>query len=140
MEGYRFVQPIEVRFRDVDAVGHVNNAVYLTYIESARVAWWIQTTGRPSFRDLTMILARTEIDYRRPVTYGERLVVGLRCASMSRSSFVLEFRIEEAGTSQVVAEARNVLVNYDYAAGRSTPIPPELRARIKAADPEVAEA
>src|SRR5260221_7112158 len=49
MEGYRFVQPIEVRFRDVDAVGHVNNAVYLTYIESARVAWWIQTTGRPSF-------------------------------------------------------------------------------------------
>ena len=54
---------------------------------------------------------------------------------MRRSSFVLEFRIEDAGTGQVVAEARNVLVNYDYTAGRSTPIPPELRARIKAADP-----
>lgn len=140
MEGYRFLQPIEVRFRDLDAVGHVNNAVYLTYIESARVAWWIQTTGRPSLRDLTIILARTEIDYRRPVAFGDRLVVGLRCVSMGRSSFVLEFRIEDAATGQLVAEARNVLVYYDYAAGRSTPLPPDLRARIKAAEPGVAEA
>ena len=139
MEGYRSVQPVEVRFRDLDAIGHVNNVVYLTYMESARIAWWVRVTGRPDFRDMTMILARTEIDYRHPATYGDRLEVGVRCASMSRSSFVLEFRIQEQGSGRLVAEARKVLVHYDYAAARATPIPPDLRARIKAEDPEVRE-
>ena len=137
MEGYRFVQPVEVRFRDLDALGHVNNVVYLTYMESARIAWWVRVTGRPDFRDMTMILARTEIDYRAPATYGDRLEVGVRCASMRRSSFVLEFRIEGPGGARLVAEARKVLVHYDYEAARPTPIPPDLRERIKAADPDV---
>ncbi len=139
MDGYRFVQPVEVRFRDLDALGHVNNVVYLTYMESARIAWWVRVTGRPHFRDMTMILARTEIDYRAPATYGDRLEVGVRCASMRRSSFVLEFRIEEQGSGRLVAEARKVLVHYDYEAARPTPIPPDLRERIKAADPDVRE-
>ena len=139
MDGYRLVQPVEVRFRDLDAIGHINNAVYLTYMESARITWWVRVTGRPDFRDLTMILARTEIDYRAPATYGDRLEVGVRCASMRRSSFVLEFRIEEVGSARLVAEAGKVLVHYDYAAARSTPIPPDLRDRIKAADPDVRE-
>jgi acyl-CoA thioester hydrolase len=139
VDGYRFVQPVEVRFRDLDALGHVNNVVYLTYMESARIAWWVRVTGRPDFRDMTMILARTEIDYRAPATYGDRLEVGVRCASMRRSSFVLEFRIEEQGSARLVAEARKVLVHYDYEAGRSTPIPPDLRERMKGADPDVRE-
>ena len=139
MDGYRFVQPVEVRFRDLDALGHVNNVVYLTYMESARIAWWVRVTGRPDFREMTMILARTEIDYRSPATYGDRLEVGVRCASMRRSSFVLEFRIEEQGSARLVAEARKVLVHYDYEAAKSTPIPSDLRARIKAADPDVRE-
>jgi acyl-CoA thioester hydrolase len=137
VEGYRLVLPVEVRFRDLDAIGHINNVVYLTYMESARIAWWVRVTGRPDFRDMTMILARTEIDYRAPATYGDRLEVGVRCASMRRSSFVLEFRIEEPGSARLVAEARKVLVHYDYAAARPTPIPADLRERIKAADPDV---
>ncbi len=108
-------------------------------MESARIAWWVRVTGRPHFRDMTMILARTEIDYRAPATYGDRLEVGVRCASMRRSSFVLEFRIEEQGSGRLVAEARKVLVHYDYEAARPTPIPPDLRERIKAADPDVRE-
>ena len=138
MEGYPFVVPVEVRFRDLDALGHVNNVVTLTYMESARIAWWIHVTGR-DLREMSMILARTEIDYRSPATYGERLLVGVRCASMRRSSFVLEFRVEEQGTGRVVAEARKVLVHYDYAAGRSTPIPDDLRARVRTQDPSVRE-
>jgi len=138
VEGYPFVVPVEVRFRDLDALGHVNNVVTLTYMESARIAWWIHVTGR-DLREMSMILARTEIDYRSPATYGERLLVGVRCASMRRSSFVLEFRVEEQGTGRVVAEARKVLVHYDYAAGRSMPIPDDLRARVRAQDPSVQE-
>ncbi len=138
LDGFPFVFPVDVRFRDLDAVGHVNNAVYLTYLESARIEWWLKVSGR-SLADMGMILARAEIDYRSPLSYGESLEVGVRCASLGRSSFVLEFRVEERSSGRLVAEARKVLVHYDYAAGRSLPIPPELRARVRAQDPAVRE-
>lgn len=139
MEGFRFVFPVDVRFRDLDALGHVNNVVYLTYMESARLAWWMQTTGQRSVAEVSMILARTEIDYRRAASFGERLLVGVRCASTRRSSFVLEFRIENAADGGLVAEARKVLVHYDYTAGRSTPLPAALRAQLQAQDPGLIE-
>jgi acyl-CoA thioester hydrolase len=138
LTSFPFVFPVDVRFRDLDALGHVNNAVYLTYLESARIAWWQEVSGRP-LAQMGMILARTEIDYRSPAAYGERLEVGLRCASMGRSSFVMEFRMEERGSGRLVAEGRKVLVPYDSAAGRSLPSPLELRERIRARNPGVRE-
>ncbi len=134
--GFRFLLPVEVRFRDLDALAHVNNAVFLTYMESARIAYWMKVTGRADLRALDIILARTEIDYRSPVSYGESLEVGVRCLSMRRSSFVLELAIWERSSSRLVAEARKVLVHYDYAAGESRPLTPELRQQVLAQDPD----
>jgi acyl-CoA thioester hydrolase len=139
VKGYRFSFPAEIRFNDLDGMGHVNNVVYLTYMEDARIAWWLHVTGRTGIDAVDMILARTEVDYRSPASFGESLEVGVRCASMRRSSFVLEFAVEERKTRRLVAEARKVLVHYDYGAGRPVPLAPELRARIKAQDPEVRE-
>ena len=139
MEGYRFVRPVDLRFRDIDAVGHVNNVVYLTYMETARILWWIEVTGHRDFRNFGMILARTEIDYRAPASWGDRMEVGVRCASMRRSSFVLEFRVAEPAGGRVFADARKVLVHYDYDAGRSVPLPSGLREKLKAQDPELKE-
>jgi acyl-CoA thioester hydrolase len=139
IEGFRFMFPVEVRFRDLDALGHVNNAVFLTYLESARIAYWLEVTGRAGLDGMDMILARAEVDYRSPASYRQRLEVGVRCASIGRSSFVLEFRIEDQAARRLVAEGRAVLVHYDYAAGRSTPIPPGLRERILKQDPEAAD-
>jgi len=135
--GFRF--PMEVRFRDLDALGHVNNAVYLTYMESARIAYWLQVTGRTDLHGMDMILARAEVDFRAPLQYRDRIEVGVRCASMKRSSLVLEHEIVRMPDPLVVAMARKVLVHYDYAAGRSTPLPPELRQRILAQDPDAKE-
>ena len=139
MKGYRFAFPVEIRFNDLDGMGHVNNVVYLTYMEGARIAWWLHVTGRTGIDAVDMILARTEIDYRSPASFGESLEVGVRCASMRRSSFVLEFAIEEHKTRRRVAEARKVLVHYDYGTARPVVLSAELRARIKAQDPEVRE-
>ena len=137
MTAARFSHPIEVRFRDLDALGHVNNAVYLTYLESARIAYWMHVTRRSGLDALDMILARVEIDYRSPLSYGEQVDVTVRCASMRRSSFVLEFTATERAAGRLVAEARKVLVHYDHAAARSNPLPAELRALLKAQDPDV---
>jgi acyl-CoA thioester hydrolase len=134
---FRFRYPVEVRFRDLDALGHVNNAVYLTYLESARIAWWLQVTGRQGLTALDMILARVEIDYRAPVGYAARLEVGVRCASIRRSSFIVESVIAEPASARVVAEARKVLVYYDYSAARVQPLPEDLRQKLLAHDPDV---
>ena len=137
MDGFRYVYPIEVRFRDLDALGHVNNAVYLTYLESARMAFWIQVMKREGLKGMDMILARVEVDYRSPVSFGEFLDVGVRCASIRRSSFVLESRIVERRTGRLVAEARKVLVHYDYSAGKAVPLPPAMRQKLLDQDPDL---
>ena len=84
-----------------------------------------------------MILARVELDYRSPVGYGESLEVGVRCASVRRSSLTVDSAIA-AGDGRVVAESRKVLVHYDYSARRSRPLPEELRQRLLAQDPDLA--
>ena len=135
----RFSIRLDVRFRDIDAVGHVNNAVYLTYLEQARLAYWMKLTGSSNLKDIDVILARVEIDYRTPVTFGETVDIAVRCASMRRSSCTLDLRLTEGASGRLVAEARNVVVYFDYASGRSRPIPENLRARIRAQDPDVEE-
>lgn len=137
MEGYRFTYPMQVRFRDLDTLGHVNNAVYLTYFESARMAFWMHVNGRTDLSAMDMILARAEVDYRSPLGYGDEIVVGVRCASIKRSSFVLEQAMIERRSGRLVAQARKVLVHYDYAAGRSKTLTEELRQRLLAQDPDL---
>ena len=110
-----------VRFRDLDALGHVNNAVYLTYFESARIAYWLHTTKRTGLGALDMILARAEIDFRSPLAYGESVEISVGATSLGRSSFVLEADMHERATARLVAESKKVLVHYDFAAGRSAP-------------------
>jgi len=124
-----FEYEIDVRFRDCDAFGHVNNAVYLTYLEQARVEAWHHLHGTGGLpKDL--ILARIEIDYRAPATLGDRLVVRLRVANVGTKSFTLDCEIENVRTRQMIAIARTVQVMYDYGAARSIEIPPDIRARL----------
>ena len=111
-----------VRFRDCDAMGHVNNAVYSTYLEQARIAI-MGGLGE-------MILARVEIDFRAELRAGEQVEVHSRCARIGTKSFTLEHEIR-AG-ERVVAEAKSVLVGYDYEAGTSVPLSENQRRRLSA--------
>jgi acyl-CoA thioester hydrolase len=126
-----FTYQIEVRFRDLDPLGHVNNSVYLTYLESARIAYWMDVTSSRDVKRLDMILARVEVDFRSPAYYGDRLDVATWCVSIGQTSFVLESRITEHRTNRLVAEAKKVLVYFDHAAGKPRPLPPEVRERLR---------
>jgi acyl-CoA thioester hydrolase len=137
LNGFRFRFPVEVRFRDLDVLGHVNNAVYLTYLESARIAWWMHVTGKRDLRGLDMILARVELDFRSPAVFGESLEVGVRCVSVRRSSFAMEGVIAERTSGRLVAQARKVLVHFDYQSQRSAPLPEALRQKLLAQDPDL---
>jgi len=122
MDGFPFLQVVHVRFRDCDAMGHVNNAVYSTYLEEARIG---VLGGLSEF-----ILARMEIDFRAELRAGEEVEIGTRCPRVGTKSFELEHELR-AG-DRVVANARSVLVAYDYGRGESVPVPDDLRARLTA--------
>lgn len=118
---------IDVRFADTDAMGHVNNAVYLTYCEMARIRYWRDVTGEPVAPGQegaeSLILAEARITYRAPVFHGERVTVETRATHVGRSSFTLEHRLTAAspdGLARLVAVSQSVLVRYDYATG--TPV------------------
>jgi acyl-CoA thioester hydrolase len=126
MDGYRFTLSIPVRFRDLDGMGHVNNAVYLTYFEAARIPYYLMLRAKPEQAQTDMIVARIECDYRSPATYGETLVVGVRMDGIRSRSFTLSYRIENAANGMLVASGRSVQVAYDYAASKTRMVPAEL--------------
>jgi acyl-CoA thioester hydrolase len=114
---------LDVRFADTDAMGHVNNAVYLTYCEMARIQYWTDVTGEPIASGHegaeSLILAEARITYRAPVFHGDQVTVESRATHIGRSSFTLEHRLTACRPDQparLVAVSDSVLVRYDYAA------------------------
>jgi acyl-CoA thioester hydrolase len=112
-----FVHREKVRFRDLDALGHVNNAVYATFVEQARIAF-LSPNGADAEN---MILARLEIDFRSPVELDETVEIEVRPTRVGTKSFDLAY-VLRAG-DRVVAEAKTVLVAYDYERARSVELP-----------------
>ena len=129
-EVYSFWWPIEVRWGDMDALGHVNNIMYLQYVESARVGLF-ERLGWPveafAARGQGPLVVTQSFTYRRAVVYPAKLEVGLRCLEVRRSSFVLEFGIFYAGTDEAVGDGSVVSVWTDLKAGKGIEVPSELR-------------
>jgi len=125
-----FVHRERVRFRDLDAMGHVNNAVFLTYIESARVGFLQDLGAATTLEDMAIIVARIEIDFRAPVGFGEEVEIAVRASRFGGKSFDLDYELRVGG--KVVAEAKSVLVSYDYAKGEAVELPEEWREKLAA--------
>lgn len=121
------VTPIEVRFRDTDAMGHINNAVYHTYLEHCRIRFMdaLNLSNLNGDRRPPIILARTEIDYLKPGFMGDNIVISGWLTAVGSKSFTMKFHIK-AG-ERLLARAVSVQVWYDYAADRSMVIPEDAR-------------
>jgi acyl-CoA thioester hydrolase len=131
MEGFRFVCPQEVTFRDLDFFGHVNNAVYLTYIENARLGYMREVLGIESLDDLLVIVANANVDFRSRASLGETLEVGARVSRIGTKSFDMEHEIHGPDGRQVAA-ATTTLVTFDYRGDATMPVPELWRERIEA--------
>lgn len=137
--GHRHV--VEVRLSDTDAMGHVNNARYLTYVEIARVAYYEAVTGQAlpigvHGAEEGMILAEIRMTYRSPAFYGERLTIETRVERIGRTSFSMVHRMtapeSRYGHARLVAIADSVLVSFDYQEECPIPVPPDWRAGMEA--------
>jgi len=132
---------IDVRLADTDAMGHVNNASYLTYVEIARVAYYEQVIGQPlplgyHGAEEGMILAEIRMTYRSQAFYGESLAVETRVERIGGTSFTMVHRItapaSRYGPARLVGVAESVLVSYDYREDKPIPVPDDWRASIAA--------
>ncbi len=129
MEGFPFVHSETARFSDLDGMGHVNNAVFSVWIEQARLAWFGQYAADEPMPLEDVILARTEIDFRSQVGYGETVAIGVRPARVGTKSFEFEFELRVG--DRLVAEAKSVLCGFDYVSGRSAEVPERWRRRLQ---------
>ena len=130
---------VTVRFADTDAMGHVNNAKYLTYCEIARIRYWTDVTGDPIALGTegaeSLILAEARITYRAPAFHGEVVTVQTRATRIGRSSFTLEHRLVACVPGEeprLVAVSESILVRYDYASSVPVALSSEYVAAIEA--------
>lgn len=129
LAAYPFVTWESVRFRDLDVLGHVNNAVYATYFETARIAYY-QALTHTSLEQLGMILADLTISYKAPAHFGDELAIGVRIPSFGTKSFVMEYALARVQDDALLATCRTVLVAFDYRAGHSVPVPEAFKAAV----------
>ena len=139
VEGYTHRIPMLVRFGDLDAMGHLNNAKYATYIEQARIQYVTDVCGfRGLWTELGMILARIEIDFKAPILYGDTVQIYTRCARIGGKSFDLDYVMTRQAANQpapqIAATSHSVLVAFDYTAQQTTAVPDSWRTAMTAYD------
>jgi acyl-CoA thioester hydrolase len=123
---------VSVAWGDMDAMGHVNNTVYLRWFETARITWLVQTGLLQPGGATGPILARTEIDYRIPVTFPDTVEVSVHAERVGNASVTLAYTIRSAARDNaVVAEGRTVMVMIELATGRSVALSDVQRATIQ---------
>ncbi len=131
-EGFRHHLAVQVRWGDMDAFGHVNNATYLTYLEMARIDYASSMVQRSPERGL--IIARIAIDYKLPLFAGDDVHVFTRTSRLGTRSFDTEQQVmrRRDGLLELAAQATVTIVVYDYTSSQSAPIPDEWRAAVQA--------
>jgi acyl-CoA thioester hydrolase len=130
MGQYRFYNPVEIRYGDLDPQGHVNNAKHLTYFEQTRVNYLIHLglfSKDQSFMDVGIILAETRVTYHSPVRFDTIAQVGARTIRLGVKSIHMGYVLEDTEKDQLLASGSAVLVTYDYRAQQTIPVPERWR-------------
>ncbi|HSP06883.1 MAG TPA: thioesterase family protein [Acidobacteriota bacterium] len=119
-----------VRFRDVDVLGHVNNAVYFTYMETARTEFWLHTFAGEGPQDLSFIVAHAECDFKIPAHFGDEIEVSIRTTDIRNSSFDWVYEMRNAKNSELLAQGKTIQVFYNHETRTSSPVPPDVRSKL----------
>jgi acyl-CoA thioester hydrolase len=121
-----------VRFRDIDAFGHVNNAIFATYAEQARIRYLTEVLEADPVGRMPLILGMLHIDFRSPIMLDDTIEVGSRVEWLGGTSIGMAHRLSSVGDGRELAGVTSVLVAYDYRAARPMPVPDDWRRRLAA--------
>jgi acyl-CoA thioester hydrolase len=125
------VHVIRVLLRDLDGLGHVNHAVYLSYLEAARTQYYCERRGVTRIEQFDFILGSLSCTYHAPAYFHEALAIALWPTRIGTKSWTLGYEIREQRSNRLVARAETTQVHFDYRAGRSVAIPDEWRAVLE---------
>ena len=117
---------IEIRFADLDAYGHVNNAVFFTYLETARVKLFSARFAELMRSGLLFLVVEASCRYRKPIELNDRLHVDISTEDPGRTSFTLRYLLHDGGGKQF-AEAGTVMVCFDQGRGKTVALPEDFR-------------
>lgn len=118
--------PVNIRFKDIDAMGHVNNAVYITYFEEGRKEFLIQVLGVADPSEYSMILATIQCEYLKPLQITDDVMLETWLSEIKTRSFKFKYRIYCPGTDITFAKGESVMVAYDYRKKASVPVSEEF--------------
>jgi acyl-CoA thioester hydrolase len=122
---------LQLRFGDTDAMGHVNNAKVVTYLELGRMRFFADVIGAERVEDIRFILAELSCRYRIPILLHDRVFVRMHITDVHRSSFRFHYDLYDPGDGRVFVEAESVQVMYDYTTGRPVPMDEDFLSRAR---------
>lgn len=131
LDNFKYKTVIETRFADFDMMGHVNNAVYFTYLEIARAKYWNYAI-KWDWKKTGVVVASASLDYILPIFIADEISIYVRTSRIGKSSFDLEYLIIKMinGKEETCAKGKTTCVAFDYASNSSFPIPEAERAQM----------
>ena len=129
---FRFTYPVEVRFADLDLLGHVNHVAFIEMLEQARVNYYYRVLELRSVREIQFVLADLRLRYAAPALFGQTVLVGVRVTWLRRSSSGFAFEIRDQASGALLVEGEGVQVYVDLETGQGEPLPAAYRQRIQA--------
>jgi acyl-CoA thioester hydrolase len=131
LSDYKYKTPIAIRFSDIDSVGHVNNAIYLTYFEVARINYWREVINW-NLSENGIIVGRSEVNYLKQITLDDQIFCYVRTTRIGNSSFdVMHVLVKKTPNGEeICTTGKTVCISYDYTANKSISIPNRERLRM----------
>ena len=136
LEKYKHKIELYVRYGDLDTMGHVNNKVYLSFLEESRISYYVSVTGlKLKSLDFKSVVGNINISYKNPIFYGNKIEIYARCIKIGGKSFQLEntiVAINEKGEKTIAAQSITTMVSFDVKTGKAAANSPENMAKIRA--------
>lgn len=127
---FRFSLPIQVRFNDVDIMGHVSNTVYQNYYDAGKMDYFDNLFDGLNYKDLSIVGASIKIEYLKPIMFRDEIYVETRISILGNKSFTMEHRLVNMETGVLLSTCSAVIVCYDAVRQVSIPMPVVWRQNI----------
>ena len=135
---FKHIKKIQIRFGDIDLMGHSNNGVQLSYLDLARMDYFQQLFGQViDWNDSALVVAHLEIDYLSAITLNDKIEVHTRIYKIGNKSVSLYQNIVDSVTGEIKTKTSQVMVGYSQKLGESIPVPETLKIRIREFEKEV---